>query len=136
MELKNGELMVVWYAELGNVCFCWFGTMPRLIIAKAELMRLILNDNSGHFKKPPLNPLVDLLTMGLSTLEGEKWAKRRRLITPAFHHEKLQVISLPIPSSSVLLSSINYLLELSFRSIRQLVDWFWYSFGSFCGCLL
>lgn len=103
---------------------CWFGTMPRLIIAKAELMRLILNDNSGHFKKPPLNPLVDLLTMGLSTLEGEKWAKRRRLITPAFHHEKLQVISLiRIPSSFVLFPSINYLFELLFvPSDSRLID--------------
>ncbi|XP_071904986.1 cytochrome P450 CYP72A616-like [Coffea arabica] len=65
-------------------------TRSRLIMGKAELMRLILNDKDGHFQKPPQNPLVDLLTLGVSTLEGEKWAKCRRLITPAFHHEKLQ----------------------------------------------
>lgn len=74
----------------GKVCLSWIGTRPRLIMGKAELMRLILNDKDGHFQKPPQNPLVDLLTLGVSTLEGEKWAKRRRLITPAFHHEKLQ----------------------------------------------
>lgn len=56
-------------------------------------MRFILNDKNGDFQKPPVNPLVDLLTLGVSTLEGEKWAKRRRLITPAFHHHKLQVLS-------------------------------------------
>nr|XP_027079810.1 cytochrome P450 CYP72A219-like [Coffea arabica] len=74
----------------GKVCLSWTGTRPRLIMGKAELIRLILNDKDGHFQKPPQNPLVDLLTLGVSTLEGEKWAKRRRLITPAFHHEKLQ----------------------------------------------
>ena len=64
-----------------------------MILGKAELVRLILNNKSGHFQKPPQNSLVKLLALGLAALEGEKWAKHRRLITPAFHHEKLQVVS-------------------------------------------
>ncbi|KAK0600312.1 hypothetical protein LWI29_013732 [Acer saccharum] len=55
-----------------------------------ELSRLILSDNSGHFIKPPVNPVVDLLQKGVSTLEGEKWAKHRKLITPAVHLENLK----------------------------------------------
>ncbi|KAE9449787.1 hypothetical protein C3L33_18312, partial [Rhododendron williamsianum] len=62
-------------------------------------MRSILNDKNGDFQKPPVNPLVDLLTLGVSTLEGEKWAKRRRLITPAFHHHKLQGMMLAFSAS-------------------------------------
>ena len=71
---------------------CWRDTRPRLIVADSELIRLILTDKKGHFVKPPQNPLVDLLQLGLTTLDGEQWIKRRRLMTPAFHHDKLKVL--------------------------------------------
>ncbi|KAL3500851.1 hypothetical protein ACH5RR_039944 [Cinchona calisaya] len=76
--------------KYGKVCVSYIGTRPSLMIGKAELMKQILNDKNGHFHKPPQNPLVDLLTQGLTTLDGGKWAKRRRLIAPAFLHQKLQ----------------------------------------------
>ncbi|RDX99550.1 hypothetical protein CR513_17388, partial [Mucuna pruriens] len=77
----------------GKVSLSWFGRIPRLIVADAELTRTILANQNGHFTKPPvLNPLVDLLQLGISTLEGETWAKRRKLITPAFHFEKLKAM--------------------------------------------
>ncbi|CAI9775511.1 unnamed protein product [Fraxinus pennsylvanica] len=78
------------FHKYGKISLTWLQRRPRLIIADPELTRLILNDKNGHFQKPPANPLVNLLTLGVNTLEGEKWAKRRKLITPAFHHEKLQ----------------------------------------------
>ncbi|CAI9095927.1 OLC1v1031965C1 [Oldenlandia corymbosa var. corymbosa] len=75
--------------KYGNICLCWRGTRPTLIIAEAELMKMILSDKDGLIQKPPANPFVALLSLGLSNLEGQKWAKRRRLINPAFHHQKL-----------------------------------------------
>ncbi|CAH9088984.1 unnamed protein product [Cuscuta europaea] len=36
------------------------------------------------------NPQTKLLAEGLVLLEGDKWAKHRRLINPAFHSEKLK----------------------------------------------
>ncbi|KAK7351310.1 hypothetical protein VNO77_10652 [Canavalia gladiata] len=76
----------------GNVSLCWFGRTPRLIIADAELTRLILTNKNGHFVRPPRNPLINLLTLGLSSLEGERWSNRRRIITSAFHLEKLKAM--------------------------------------------
>lgn len=70
---------------------CWIGTTPRLIIMDPEMMKEVLSNKLGHFHKPPLNPQILILTKGLSTLQGEKWAKHRRIINPAFHLEKLKV---------------------------------------------
>ncbi|XP_027356918.1 cytochrome P450 CYP72A219-like [Abrus precatorius] len=78
--------------QYGNVSLCWFGRRPRVIIADAELTRLILSNKNGHFVKPPRNPLSSLLTLGLSSLEGDKWNKRRRVITSAFQLEKLKAM--------------------------------------------
>uniref|UniRef100_A0A6N2NM84 Cytochrome P450 n=1 Tax=Salix viminalis TaxID=40686 RepID=A0A6N2NM84_SALVM len=74
----------------GKVSLSWMGTRPRLLLADPELMRLVFTDTSGHIVKPPQNPLVSLLQLGVATLEGDKWAKRRRLMTPAFHAERLK----------------------------------------------
>ncbi|KAL7187003.1 hypothetical protein ACSBR1_037135 [Camellia fascicularis] len=82
--------------KYGKISMSWTERRPRLIIAEAEIVRLILN---GDFEKPPLNPLLDLLTLGVNTLEGDKWAKRRRLISPAFHHHKLQGMVAPFSTS-------------------------------------
>ncbi|GLT53466.1 hypothetical protein SLA2020_267340 [Shorea laevis] len=77
--------------KYGKVSLSWNETTPRLIIADPELVRLILADKNGDLVFPPLNPLVKILQQGVATLLGERWAKRRRLINPAFHMEKLKV---------------------------------------------
>ena len=76
---------------LGKIWFTWNGTTPRVNIGDPDMMREILLNRSGHFIKPEVNPLTMLLAMGLSSLEGEVWAQRRKLINPAFHLEKLKV---------------------------------------------
>lgn len=47
--------------------------------------------NINDFQKPKTNPLGKILTTGLAIHEGEKWAKHRKIINPAFHQEKLKV---------------------------------------------
>ncbi|XP_057971219.1 cytochrome P450 CYP72A616-like [Malania oleifera] len=74
----------------GKFCVEWFGTRARLIIADPELIRLALTEKDGHIQKQKQNPLLKIIDLGLFALDGEKWAKRRTLMTPAFHHGKLK----------------------------------------------
>uniref|UniRef100_A0A1D1Y4S9 Secologanin synthase n=1 Tax=Anthurium amnicola TaxID=1678845 RepID=A0A1D1Y4S9_9ARAE len=74
----------------GKMSFAWMGTTPRLMVRDTELVKDIYSHKDDCIQKPPLNPLIKLLARGLSILEGETWALRRKLITPAFHVDKLK----------------------------------------------
>jgi hypothetical protein len=85
LTAQNTELNV------GNVCITWFGTTPRVVIAEPELVKDILSNKFGHFEKFTLKSLGKLIALGLASYEGEKWARHRRILNPAFHLEKLKV---------------------------------------------
>ncbi|KAK1401744.1 Cytochrome P450, family 72, subfamily A, polypeptide 15 [Heracleum sosnowskyi] len=76
-------------SSYGNKSFMWRGPSPRMIIMDPEMIKEILN-KSYIYQKPQMNPLFKLFIYGIPFLEGDKWAKHRRLLNPAFHTEKLK----------------------------------------------
>ncbi|XP_078151335.1 cytochrome P450 CYP72A616-like isoform X4 [Carex rostrata] len=76
--------------EFGKQSFTWLGPIPRITIRDPALVREILSNKFGHFEKQKISRLVQLLVDGLVSYEGDKWAKHRRILNPAFHVEKLK----------------------------------------------
>ncbi|XP_010242111.1 PREDICTED: cytochrome P450 CYP72A219-like [Nelumbo nucifera] len=75
--------------KYGKMSVVWYGVTPTLHIMDPEQVKDILSNKIEQFQKLH-NPFTEQLLPGLANYEGEKWAKHRRIITPAFHLEKLK----------------------------------------------
>lgn len=80
---------IAWYA--GNICFSWLGPTPKVIIGDTVSVRDILSNKLGHIQKFNSKRPGKLLAFGLANHDGEKWAKHRRILNPAFHLDNLKV---------------------------------------------
>ncbi|KAM1041637.1 hypothetical protein ACFX2I_030766 [Malus domestica] len=74
----------------GKNSFIWMGTRPRVNIMNPEDLRDPFY-KYDTFQKSMEDPLRKLFS-GLGTINGEKWAKHRKIINPAFHLEKLKCL--------------------------------------------
>nr|AMZ03389.1 cytochrome P450 CYP72A294 [Plectranthus barbatus] len=86
-------------SKFGKEAFFWFGPNPELIVTDPELVKEILTKSDVFVKSRNFNPLTKLFVQGVVRHNGEKWAKHRKIINPAFHLEKLKLM-LPAFSSS------------------------------------
>ncbi|KAJ3687592.1 hypothetical protein LUZ61_016756 [Rhynchospora tenuis] len=96
-----------WIAQFGYPFVYWFGSMPRLVITDPDLVKTVLLDTTGLFRKRQSanNPLArQLIGEGLPGLDGSKWAHHRRIIAPAFNMERVKawIPEIATTSSSML----------------------------------
>ncbi|XP_052160194.1 cytochrome P450 CYP72A616-like isoform X2 [Oryza glaberrima] len=82
----------------GKPCITWLGPTPEVHVTDPELAKVVMSNKFGHFEKIRFQALSKLLPQGLSYHEGEKWAKHRRILNPAFQLEKLKLM-LPVFSA-------------------------------------
>ncbi|KAL6183460.1 hypothetical protein ACLB2K_044871 [Fragaria x ananassa] len=72
----------------GKNSFTWFGPKPKVNIINPEDVKEIL---TKYEEFPKLAPIYKkLLAAGFATLEGEEWARHKKIINPAFHLDKLK----------------------------------------------
>ncbi|KAK8987963.1 hypothetical protein V6N11_065567 [Hibiscus sabdariffa] len=83
--------MYTWINKYGKNYLAWDGVRAELVISDTELIREILrNSESVYRKRKPTIYLSKMFGNGISLIEGEKWAKQRKLANRVFHGESLK----------------------------------------------
>ncbi|KAI9100943.1 hypothetical protein K1719_024067 [Acacia pycnantha] len=78
--------------KYGKNSFLWYGPTPGLIITSPELFKDVFN-KPYDFTKGRLSPLMKYLAPGIVKYDGDKWAKHRKIISPAFTLDKLKTMT-------------------------------------------
>ncbi|XP_061994531.1 cytochrome P450 CYP749A22-like isoform X1 [Rosa rugosa] len=97
LDLSHNILPVVlphvhaWTKIYGKNYLQWHGTRAELVVTEAELCKEILSNKDGFYLKPKFRAYAKkIFGNGLPQLEGEKWAKSRKLANHAFHGQNLK----------------------------------------------
>ncbi|KAK4410421.1 cytochrome [Sesamum angolense] len=82
-----------WMKLYGKNFLTWTGPQPHLVITEPELVKEILTNKEGIFRKIKIQgPAKKLVGDGLVMTEGAKWSKLRKLANHAFYAESLKEI--------------------------------------------
>lgn len=104
------------YIFAGKNSFVWFGPVPCVNIMEPQMIKEVLM-RYEEFQKPNINPILKMFVKGLVVYEGQKWAKHRKILNPAFHMEKLKVYC-TIPAFN-----LNFSLLLACTKLNETEEW-------------
>ncbi|KAL6861891.1 hypothetical protein ACP4OV_017591 [Aristida adscensionis] len=80
-----------WTSRYGKVFLSWSGSAPTLWVGDYDMVRRILAGRTGLYRKADPGPdILALLGMGLAFVEGDDWARHRRVVHPAFTMDKIK----------------------------------------------
>ncbi|XP_037469601.1 cytochrome P450 709B2-like [Triticum dicoccoides] len=83
-----------WVASYGKMFLSWSGYTPAICVRDLDMVKQILSNRTGLYVKTNPGPnLLALLGNGLVFSEGDDWARRRRIVHPAFTMDKLKMMT-------------------------------------------
>ncbi|KAL6594005.1 hypothetical protein ACP70R_048906 [Stipagrostis hirtigluma subsp. patula] len=83
-----------WAAEYGRTFLFWIGPIPAIFSTDLELIKQVLTDRTGLFPKDFMIPVLkNLFGNGVIVINGDDWKRHRKVVLPAFNHEKIKSMS-------------------------------------------
>ncbi|EFJ29722.1 hypothetical protein SELMODRAFT_267282 [Selaginella moellendorffii] len=91
--------LLKWRKQYGKRFVFWWGTEPRISVSEPEIVREVLSKKFSHFDKSEARLRFTNLFLGrgLASVTGEEWSHHRRLVAPAFFHERIKKIPELLP---------------------------------------
>ncbi|TYI92014.1 hypothetical protein E1A91_D02G037000v1 [Gossypium mustelinum] len=95
-----------WTNRYGKNFVYWNGARAELVISEPELVKEVLKNSEQIFQKKKLSDIGrKFLGNGLIFIEGEKWAKHRKLANHTFHGQSLKNMT------PAIIASVETMLE-------------------------
>ncbi|KAL6850355.1 hypothetical protein ACP4OV_020982 [Aristida adscensionis] len=83
-----------WIADHGRTFVFWIGPIAGFLSTDLEITKQVLADRTGVFVKDVLVPGIKVIfSGGLIAIDGDGWKRHRKVILPAFSHEKIKSMS-------------------------------------------
>ncbi|KAF0902008.1 hypothetical protein E2562_011834 [Oryza meyeriana var. granulata] len=83
-----------WMSRYGKVLVSWSGATAALCVGDYGMVKQILSDRTGLYGKPdPGASILALIGKGLIFIDGDDWARHRRVVHPAFTMDKLKMMT-------------------------------------------
>ncbi|OEL27690.1 Cytochrome P450 709B2 [Dichanthelium oligosanthes] len=83
-----------WVAEYGRTFLFWIGPIPAVLSTDLQLIKQVLTDRTGLYQKDFMIPVLKFLFgNGVILINGDDWKRHRKVVLPAFNHEKIKSMS-------------------------------------------
>jgi hypothetical protein len=93
----------------GRTFLFWIGPIPAVFSTDLQLIKQVLADRTGLYQKDFLIPVLNsLFGNGVVFINGDDWKRHRKVVLPAFSHEKIKVRSRTPPPTSHIPISMQY----------------------------
>lgn len=80
------------FVHSGRTFVYWIGPVPAIFSTDLELIKEVLTDRTGLFAKDFMVPILKvLLGNGLILANGDVWKRHRKVVLPAFNHDRIKV---------------------------------------------
>ncbi|KAF8728797.1 hypothetical protein HU200_018076 [Digitaria exilis] len=83
-----------WVADYGRTFLFWIGPIPAVFSTDLQLIKQVLSDRTGLYQKDFMIPVLKFLFgNGVILINGDDWKRHRKVVLPAFNHEKIKSMS-------------------------------------------
>ena len=82
----------------GKTFLFWIGPIPAFFSTDLHLVKQVLADRTGLYQKDFLIPVLNFLFgNGVVFINGDDWKRHRKVVLPAFTHDKIKVTRARLP---------------------------------------
>lgn len=89
------QFLVDLQRQYGDVVRIWLGPVEAMAVFHPDAIKRIMQDNQSNYSKDTIafRSMRNIFGNGLIVSNGDFWLRQRRLMQPAFHHDRINALT-------------------------------------------